>query len=313
MNTKYNRFAVCFFDVLGFETKFKKIGLGRMLENYQQLIRVVDERNQRTKDWFGNLNFSESAYWTSEQEPFISNKIYGAYASDSILLFSFADFPENRYPEALNLKENESTVRASNPATGWMYHPIPCDNFLDVCNEIICHSIEIGLPLRGSLSLGEAVLHLDRGIFLGQPLIDAARLESNQKCIGVTFSKSFMSQVVPNRYQLPFNNQFKNPSATFLVSTDLMLDWPRHWRNTRNSNLENFINNLNSIPEYTHYYRTTLETIESSNLRAQKFNSIDEMLITKVYPQFSNIDSLQLKTRLFRSVDKNGKEEEVKP
>jgi len=49
-------------------------------------------------------------------------------------------------------------------------------------------SIEIGLPLRGAFSMGEAVLHLDRGVFLGQPIIDTARLEHTQLCIGASFA-----------------------------------------------------------------------------------------------------------------------------
>jgi hypothetical protein len=102
MEYQFNRFVVCFLDVLGFESRFAALGLGGILEKYIQLLGVVDQRNENTERWFGPLNFSEGAYMTSDPDAFISARLYGAYASDSILLFAHADFPENRYPKALD-------------------------------------------------------------------------------------------------------------------------------------------------------------------------------------------------------------------
>jgi len=84
------------------------------------------------------MNFSEGAYWTSEPDVFISAKLYGAYASDSIILFAHADFPENLYPDALNSTEEKRQVKGRDPAAGSIYHTVPCDNFLDLCNEVLC-------------------------------------------------------------------------------------------------------------------------------------------------------------------------------
>jgi hypothetical protein len=299
MAHQFNRFAVCFFDVLGFESRFAALGLGGILEKYTQLIGIVDQRNESTEQWFGPLNFSEGAYWVSEQDAFISARLYGAYASDSILLFANADFPENRYPDALNSTPEERQLKGQDPAQGWMYDTVPCDNFLDLCNEVICHSIEIGLPLRGAISMGEAILHLDRGIFLGQPLIDTARLEHTQLCIGASFASPFMSQIVPNRYQLPFTDHFKHDIPQSF--SGITLDWPRHWRKTREANLNDVVRALDADSQFSPYYTKTEEMILASQARAHLFESPEDSFITKVYPQFSS-PLLELMVRPVRLV-----------
>src|SRR5690606_11984562 len=40
--------------------------------------------------------------------------------------------------------------------------------------DLLCNSIEIELPLRGSLSVGKVNIDKDRGLYLGQPIISAA-------------------------------------------------------------------------------------------------------------------------------------------
>ena len=148
---KFNRFSLCFFDVLGFETRFSDLGLHGVLQKYVALIGLVNARNEHMRRLFGETGFSESAYWTSDHDAFIFSHLYGAYASDSLLVWTHTDFPAARYPTALDLTPAERQRHASGPGDGWQYHPIPCDNLLDVCNEMICHSLKIGLPLRGAL------------------------------------------------------------------------------------------------------------------------------------------------------------------
>ncbi|MGH8560134.1 MAG: hypothetical protein ACRESZ_22315 [Methylococcales bacterium] len=286
MHDHFNRFFVCFLDVLGFESRFATRGLSGMLEKYLQLVGIVDHRNEDTERWFGPMNFSEGVYWTAEPDAFISAKLYGAYASDSILLFAHADFPQNRYPAALNTTLEERQRMGQDPAQGWMYHTVPCDNFLDLCNEIICHSIEIGLPLRGAFSMGEAVLHLDRGIFLGEPLIDSARLEHMQCSIGASFAGTFMDQVVPNRFKLPFSSHFK--SKVPYIFSRFVLDWPRHWRKTRTTDLFDALKELDVDPRFSNYYKITKDIALASQELANLYESAEETYITKVYPQFSS-------------------------
>jgi hypothetical protein len=298
MAVEFNRFFVCLLDVLGFESKFKQLGLEGMLEKYLQLIHVVDSRNKRTEDLFELMNFSESAYWTSEGDGFVFLRMYGAYASDSIILFAHADFPENRYPQILEINNEERKCRASDPASGWMYQTAPCDTFLDLCNEVVCRSIEIGLPLRGALSMGEAVLHLDRGIYLGDPLIEAARLEKPQQCIGVSMGRSFMDQVVPSRYKIEHTRHFKGDVVPNQYG-GTVLDWPRHWKKTRKETLDATISAMDTDPRFSDYYAKTREIVEMSDALADMYTGPEHTLITKVYPQFSGAE-LKLNARAVR-------------
>lgn len=295
----FNKFSLCFLDVLGFKSRFFQAGLDGMLKKYMDLIAVVDARNENMKRVFQTMEFSESAYWTSEGDVSIFSQLFGTYASDSILLWSNAKFPEARFPAALKLTPEELQQRASDPKEGWKYHFIPCDNLLDACNEVICHSLEVGLPLRGAFAMGEAVLHIDRGVFLGQPLIDAARMESAQKIIGASFTSSFMEQIVPSRYLLPFNNHLKNVQEGLFEGH--VLDWPRHWRATRTDDVRNVVQYLNTQAAENTCYENTLLLIDASEMRNANIQAAPHASVRAEYPQFSSTE-IQLRARAVRRI-----------
>lgn len=164
---------------------------------------------------------------------------------------------------------------------------------------MVCHSLEIGLPLRGALALGEAVLHSERGVYLGQPLIDAARMEHAQRIIGTSFTRSFMNQIVPERYLVPFATHLKD------VRTDQfqgnVLDWPRHWRATRKADVREVVRALNKLPSATAYYDNTLRMVDASEARAGMFDGPEETRICSAYPQFSG-PGLSLKACAVRRI-----------
>src|ERR1700692_4358412 len=49
--------------------------------------------------------------------------------------------------------------------------------------EAVCFGLEIGLPLRGAIAVGETVLDSTSGVFLGEPLVEVARTERIQQWI----------------------------------------------------------------------------------------------------------------------------------
>jgi hypothetical protein len=134
--------------------------------------------------------------------------------------------------------------------------------------------------------MGEAILHLDRGIFLGQPLIDTARIEHTQLCIGASFVGPFMSQIVPKRFQLPFTAHFKQDIPESF--SGIILDWPRYWRNTREANPIEMVRALDVDSRFSHYYKKTEEILIASQAIGHLFESSEDSYITKVYPQFSS-------------------------
>lgn len=295
-----NRYVVCLLDVLGFKSRFESDGLSGILKKYIELVDIAKGENDRNERVFaGNLQFDEAPYWSSDGDVFIFSKVFASYASDSVLIFSHVDFPESRYPATLKTTAEERKNLGQNEEIGWMYHPVPSDNFLDTCNEMICRSVEIGLPLRGAISMGEAILHIDRGIYLGQPLIDTSGLEREQLCIGVSFARPFMEQIVPKRYAIPFDSHFK--AEVPLAYSGSILDWPRHWRNTRKQDLVESVRSLDRDTHFKKYYDKTIETIEASAKISHQFEKDEDTFITKVYPQFSS-KKLRAHVRAVRKV-----------
>lgn len=289
-------YLVALFDVLGFEKRLADLGLPEMLARYEALIDVIDYRKEQISKVFGEFGFNEAAYWTREGDAFIFNKIYGAYASDSLLLWA-----SRTWPKARNMPLDACEKLAENRKDGWQYHPIPCDNFLDVCNDLVCRGIEVGLPLRGAIAIGDAVLDPERNIFLGQPIIDAARLEGGHQMIATSFSNSGSKQTIPARYTINFDRHIKESHRHLWGGH--MLDWPRHWRNSRKTDVRHAIRELDTEPEHSAYYKNTLELISHSESYADRFESFLETSIRTQYEQFhwSN-DELALPARVVRRI-----------
>lgn len=286
-------YAIAFFDILGFEAKFASIGLDAMEERYRSLIRVVNESNRRMEHLFGPLNFHESIYWTADGDVVPAVKVFGAYASDSILIWSNASWPDAR-----GKTNHERDQLAADPALGWAYQTVPCDTFLGVCNEIICAGLEIGLPLRGSLAMGKAILDRVEQIYIGHPLVEAARLEKGQKFIGVSCCPSFMHQIVPNRFLLPFNLHLKDGYSDKVGGA--VLDWPRHWSKTRTSDIRDVVLSLKTgSGKAAEYYDLTLAMIDASEAQRHKFESSADVSIRSVYPAYSS-PNLQASARAVR-------------
>ncbi len=292
------------FDILGFEKRLARFGLTEMLTRYEALIDVVDYRKEQIQKVFGDFGYKEAPYWTSEGDVSIFTEVYGAYASDSILLWS-----NRTWPEAREVNTDEYQSLANDPAEGWKYQPTPCDNFLDVCNDLMCRGLEVGLPLRGAIAIGDAILNPERNIFLGQPIVDAARLENGQKMISTSFCKSAMHQSIPARFTLGFDHHIKSNHRDLWGGA--LLDWPRHWRNTRKIDLVHTIQALNIEKEYSAYYENTLELIAHSLEFSGKFESLEETSIRASYKPFlwSNT-ALSIRARPVRriQIEPNAKE-----
>lgn len=289
-------YLVGLFDILGFEKKLASIGLAEMLARYEVLIEAVNYRKDHEQRVFNDMGFVESPYWTSDGDVFIFSKIHGAYASDSILLWA-----NRTWPEARDKTPEDIETLSKDPATGWKFHPIPCDNFLDICNDLMCCGLEVGLPLRGAISMGEAVLDGNKNIFLGHPIIEAARLERGQKFIGAGLCKSFVNQTIPKRFSLQFDKHLKDGYAE--QCGGLVLDWPRHWRETRSEDVSQIIGAMNNDTQHSAYYEHTLDLIAHSDKFAGQFDSREEKSIRSVYDEFSfSNKQLIVPARVFRRV-----------
>ncbi len=132
--------------------------------------------------------------------------------------------------------------------------------------ELLCKSIEIGLPLRGSISVGPVKIDEEKSIFLGQPIIAAARAESVQKWIGITFSKTFNEEPYCNGFKLDcflqYDKHLKKGGEKMTIP--LVIDFPRQWRLKRKNSLIDAIQKLNRDAKYSVYYTNTINFIKFS-------------------------------------------------
>ena len=201
-------YIIGFFDVLGFKNKLKKIGLVKMLEIYQDLMnKVVIVDTYRTLQ---NISVGENL-----RAPMLGSlPVRYSYASDTILLW-IPLVPEFIAP------------------------------FTARCTDLIIEALKMDIPLRGSLSIGEAVMNKDKSIYIGEPIVEAANLEKIQNWIGVSFGNSttwpeFQKELNPNYIMHYYNNHLKKGKE--IEFSQIVLDWPRRWRE---KNERNAIDKLN--------------------------------------------------------------------
>jgi hypothetical protein len=146
------------------------------------------------------------------------------------------------------------------------YDTFRMEVLMNCMRELICKSIEIGLPLRGSVSVGQVKIDQERGIFLGNPIIAAARAESVQKWIGITLSKTFDNKHYGSGFKadviLQYDKHLKEGGRDRVIP--LVIDFPRHWRLKRETSLIDAINKLNVDDNYSEYYTNTLAFVQFS-------------------------------------------------
>ena len=249
-------YIVGLFDVIGFEYRLKKLGLTEISRRYDNIVEFVKANSKKNKLLFDVMNIT-GPFHTLDGPPAIIYDIRAIYASDTIMLWSNLAWKIAQDKSLETIRTNQN-----HPAYGNLFRPVPLEPFLSMCAEIISRSIEFDLPLRGAISMGEAIFNEDDRIFLGEPIVDAARLENKQNCIGVSVCNSYLEQNDHRKFYLPYNKQFK---PDFKDSRkEYALNWPLYWRTKRTSDLKTVVEKLATENNNHQYYINTLEFIEYS-------------------------------------------------
>jgi len=192
-----------YFDVLGFKSMMENDGLDKVYAKYQQLVREAVNPHSEERP----LNIAFSMVGGELVRSLVWIPFSAAYYSDSILL--------------------------------WVpYNPWHVDHFFQRCASLFCAALRLDIPLRGAVTVGKAVFNKASNVYIGDPLIEASSLESALDWIGVAVGASFRSDslripIPPSMvqfYQPPMDEK-KKDSASFLFA-DMVLDWPRIWRDT---------------------------------------------------------------------------------
>ena len=142
---KKEHITLCLFDVLGVSEMTRQNELDRVYSYYCELSETINHDSEHTLG--GKLIGTRVPVPQPDGTIAIAAsavRIYHTFFSDNFILWT------------------ES-------------HPLGVWTFDKVCNEVFCMAIENHIPIRGCISSGEAIMDLEKRIFVGNPLVEAAQ------------------------------------------------------------------------------------------------------------------------------------------
>jgi len=285
INMIKNGYIVCFLDVLGFKSKHEKLGIDEIYKRYCELTEVCERVNRNYDKVFKAR--PESPLHTIENDLYFLYKVHVHYASDSIIIWA------DRTWEMYKTVEKDEDIHFATP---WIKYPKPSDPFIELCNEVICRGIELGLPLRGSISIGDGRFDYSKGHYIGEAVIDCAEIEKLHAHVGVALSSKFLNQPLPKRFYVDFENHIKSdikPCKREVIS-DKVLDWPRHWRKTRESAIFDYLKK-EDFDSKVHIFENTEQLIQKSENQKDLFETEEEVNAFIVYKDwYSRIDGFPM-------------------
>jgi hypothetical protein len=204
-------YVVALFDVLGFSKLVIEMGSKKLLDTYQRLVETVIKSEGYTA--FGRVKLGANYTIGGSYTP-----IKYAYFSDTILLWTSA---------------NDTYVSP----------------FLARCADLICEALKIGMPLRGSICFGEAVMNKTTNTFIGGAIVEASDIEKNQKWVGATLGAAFLlpelRDAVSEALIVPlFCDHYKDEMPS--MSPYLTLDWVTRWKT---KNYPDLVSTLEALRE----------------------------------------------------------------
>jgi len=189
-------YMIGLFDVLGF-SDLCKLGTIKLLAVYQELIDKVVAKKDEDFRCFTLMKIGDVKVPALGSLP-----VRYVYFSDTILLWA--------------------------PLVEYLVEP-----FAARCSDMIIEGLNLGIPFRGSITIGGAIMNKQKNIFLGQPLIEADRLEKAQNWIGVSFGPSsthpiYQDSLGHNFVIQYYTKHFKSGKEDLI--SQMVLDWPRRMR-----------------------------------------------------------------------------------
>ncbi len=138
------------------------------------------------------------------------------------------------------------------------------DEFTEKVNITFCKALKRRIPLRGVVSRGKAIMDAANKLYLGMPLVEAARNESVQEWLGISFGNTCKGSWFFNMRQtsIPYNAHIKVGREDEI--SGLVLDWPKWWREHEANSAIEIIEAMNANPAYSRYYDNTIEFVRYS-------------------------------------------------
>jgi len=235
--------ALAFFDVLGFSDRVRSIGLPKIYKQYQDLISIA---KKRSAERIIEVLIPDGA--GGLDSGICLRTLQFAYFSDTIMIWVKYEFPV-------------------------------VESFLSSVLDFFCEALLRGLPMRACITFGEAIMRPKDGIFLGEPIIEAARGEQAQSWLGISFGPSVNQQrygwLGSLRHVIPYHHHTK-PSKESLVE-NLVLDWPRRWRDAYSDHCTaiEMLAKLNTDSRFTEYYDKALMLVDHSTKSVAWWETFD--------------------------------------
>lgn len=255
-------YIVVMFDVMGFEFRLRKFGLNEIHNRYTNIIDFVRQKTERSKLITEKLNIT-GPFWLADGGVAELCEINVVNSSDSILIWSNLAWKMVQNQTREVLKKNEY-----HPAYGHLSKPVPLGEFWNTCAELICKSIEFDLPIRGAVSTGDAIFDTENKVYLGEPIVDTARLENKQHAIGLSMCTSFVEHEDTSMFFIPYSNHYKPDYNSEKI--DLAFNWPLYWKNSRpDINLIETLQKMSDKNDNHPYYSNTIEFVKYSEAYAK--------------------------------------------
>lgn len=268
-------YSIALFDVLGFSDFVENNGNKIILELYNKLMDLI---NKQKSTFEGQPSFAGSVVPVPISKDWKSSVLLAdadgyinvCHFSDTFIIyvnynlikqgFWLADKKDEPYPLLLG-------------EIGTRQYPVMYErhhiylSFLQTCMDFFCQAIVAGIPLRGCISTGLAIMDSYKSIYLGAPLVEVARGEAAQNSLGIAFGKSFNnSHPVYNDYFIPYTDHMKDNNRKNFLSP-MVLDWARYWRESpdfKDYSLSDCINKMNKDSQHTMYYDNAIKFFEFS-------------------------------------------------
>ncbi len=220
---------VALFDVLGFESMLTLLGIEKMYVKYQELIQETFVPSMAPDKY----SLARGMFAGQLREGYLKLPIRFAYFSDTLLIWA-------------------------------QFHNAFVGTFLDRCSSLFCNALDAGLPLRGAISVGEVIFHKKTNTYLGEPLVEAARLEKAQDVLGVALCNSVKQISFPPDRVLKYNPPIKplKLGKNSLLS-GLVLDWPRFWNDFYQGTPIDKLRELRAS-NFTKYYDNAIDFVNYS-------------------------------------------------
>ncbi len=228
--------ALAFFDILGTSEKINRGQYNKVYKFYTYMSNLCSQEEIPLS--FSNL--PGHSFFSTNADIVLNSPMQHAFFSDTFII--------------------------------WIeYEPIwgmSLRGFYEKCMDIFIEATKRGIPLRGAISRGLAIMDTERNIYLGKPIVEAARAEAAQNWLGIALTKSCKEANVSEAWLLlPYEKHIKeniNTDVENILFTNCVLDWPKHWRKTQKTDIIKQIDKMNHSKKFSSYYENTIEFVKYS-------------------------------------------------